>query len=241
MKYGVGKMEIDECYEILELPPGSDLDAIKSAYRDLTQVWHPDRFGHSRRLQIRANDKLKSINEAYQYLCKHLAKTKNAPSDKSRSLVYQKNIQAVETKIIEIANDPENYKYREWKELLIQISDYKGVITSGFYDQKYGYTSKIDGSRMSISIRFQFDNKPEYQVFTDVFQSLEWRVFPPHDYPEWVQIIMFDKNWDFAKSSSDVRKVSEEIINTFITVLDVSPDEHVNFRIITGYWDEVDW
>ena len=49
----------------LELEPGATLTEIVDAYRQLVQVWHPDRFAHNPTLQQRAQDKLKQINEAY--------------------------------------------------------------------------------------------------------------------------------------------------------------------------------
>lgn len=60
--------EIKRAYRILGLPPGASSDDIKSAYRDLAQVWHPDRFSHSDRLKEKAERNLARINEAYQAL-----------------------------------------------------------------------------------------------------------------------------------------------------------------------------
>lgn len=40
-------------------------DEIKQAYRDLVQVWHPDRFAGNPRLQKKAEETLKKINIAY--------------------------------------------------------------------------------------------------------------------------------------------------------------------------------
>lgn len=56
------------CYEILELKPDASQEEIKQAYRDLVKVWHPDRFSHDPRLQQKAQEKLKEINEAYEQL-----------------------------------------------------------------------------------------------------------------------------------------------------------------------------
>ncbi len=56
------------CYRVLGLPPGTALADIKKAYLDLAQVWHPDRFVHDPRLQQKAQDNLKRINEAYEIL-----------------------------------------------------------------------------------------------------------------------------------------------------------------------------
>jgi cytoskeletal protein RodZ len=41
---------------------------LKAAHRDLTKVWHPDRFLHDPRLQEKAQEKLKEFNEAYEQL-----------------------------------------------------------------------------------------------------------------------------------------------------------------------------
>jgi DnaJ-class molecular chaperone len=61
-------MDIRKCYEILELRPGYVEDDLKQAYKDLVQVWHPDRFAHNPRLREKAEDKLKQINTAYEVL-----------------------------------------------------------------------------------------------------------------------------------------------------------------------------
>jgi DnaJ domain len=55
-------------YRILGIPPGSSKDAVKQAYRDLAQVWHPDRFQHNDRLNEKAERNLKRVNEAYALL-----------------------------------------------------------------------------------------------------------------------------------------------------------------------------
>lgn len=60
--------EIDEYYRILGLNPEASEEEIKQAYRDLVNVWHPDRFPHNQRLRKKANDKLREINIAYENL-----------------------------------------------------------------------------------------------------------------------------------------------------------------------------
>jgi DnaJ domain len=58
----------DRCYELLGVRPGVSVQELKSAYRDLAKVWHPDRFAHDPRLQQKAQEKLKEINDAYEQL-----------------------------------------------------------------------------------------------------------------------------------------------------------------------------
>jgi preprotein translocase subunit Sec63 len=59
---------IQQCCDLLDLPPGFSAEDLKQAYKDLAQVWHPDRFSHNPRLQQKAEAKLKAINEAYDQL-----------------------------------------------------------------------------------------------------------------------------------------------------------------------------
>jgi DnaJ domain len=58
----------ERCYELLGVRPGVSRQELKAAYRDLTKVWHPDRFAHDPRLQEKAQEKLKEINDAYEQL-----------------------------------------------------------------------------------------------------------------------------------------------------------------------------
>lgn len=59
-------MHLDECYRVLDLDRRATEEEIRHAHRDLTKVWHPDRFGHDAALRRKAEEKLKAINEAYE-------------------------------------------------------------------------------------------------------------------------------------------------------------------------------
>jgi len=59
-------MSLDACYRLLDLDPRASEVEVKRAHRDLTKVWHPDRFGHDASLRQKAEEKLKAINEAYE-------------------------------------------------------------------------------------------------------------------------------------------------------------------------------
>lgn len=63
-------MSLDQskAYELLGVKPGVSNRELKAAHRDLAKVWHPDRFLHDPRLQAKAQEKLKEINEAYELL-----------------------------------------------------------------------------------------------------------------------------------------------------------------------------
>lgn len=60
-----------ECLKILDANPGVSIVEIKKVYKELVQVWHPDRFANNPNLAKRATEKMKEINEAYSYICQH--------------------------------------------------------------------------------------------------------------------------------------------------------------------------
>jgi DnaJ domain len=72
------RMDIRKCCDLLDLRPGYSQEDLKQAYKDLVQVWHPDRFAHNPRLKEKAEDKLKQINTAYEQLDQALADRQRA-------------------------------------------------------------------------------------------------------------------------------------------------------------------
>lgn len=63
-----GPEKISRCIEILGLKLGASQEEVIQAYRDLANVWHPDRFASNPRLQKKAEEKLKQVNAAYEYI-----------------------------------------------------------------------------------------------------------------------------------------------------------------------------
>jgi len=60
--------DLSKAYELLGVKPGVSSRELKAAHRDLAKVWHPDRFVHDPRLQEKAQEKLKEINEAFELI-----------------------------------------------------------------------------------------------------------------------------------------------------------------------------
>ena len=57
----------EQCRQILGISPEAGAGEIRQAYRDLVQVWHPDRF-QEERLKTLAERRLREINRAYELL-----------------------------------------------------------------------------------------------------------------------------------------------------------------------------
>ena len=54
-------------YEILGVNENASEDEIKKAYREQVKKWHPDRYQGDPREKM-AGEKLRDINEAYDYI-----------------------------------------------------------------------------------------------------------------------------------------------------------------------------
>lgn len=73
-------MDLRQAYKILEIPEGSTMLEAKEAYRDLAQIWHPDRHTQNERLQRRAAEKMKELNAAYDRIRLYFDAVKTASS-----------------------------------------------------------------------------------------------------------------------------------------------------------------
>lgn len=57
-----------EALRTLGLDEDATADDIKAAYRESAQILHPDRFASNKKLQDRATEQFKNLQEAYEYL-----------------------------------------------------------------------------------------------------------------------------------------------------------------------------
>lgn len=64
--------ENTRCRLLLDLREGFTEPQLRQAYHDMVKVWHPDRFAHDERLRQIAQEKLKVINGAYEFLLARL-------------------------------------------------------------------------------------------------------------------------------------------------------------------------
>lgn len=124
-------------YEVLEIREGSSTDEIKKAYRELAKKYHPDQYGNNP-LQDLAEEKMREINEAYDYLTKNSGGSGSGEFTSSSSSygVIRSNIQNGNIKAAEDSLNNIPTKDAEWNFLM-------GVICmqKGWYDNANTYLS----------------------------------------------------------------------------------------------------
>ena len=64
---------MDKSLELFGLRKDFSEDQLKQAYKDLVQVWHPDKYFLNPQLKEKAEEKLKEINNAYERLQKYFS------------------------------------------------------------------------------------------------------------------------------------------------------------------------
>jgi hypothetical protein len=78
-------MDIKRCFEILELDRTASPDEVNQAYKDIVNVWHPDRFSNNPRLKQKAGEKLKEVNVAYETLKSYLSSKQELVTEQEKT------------------------------------------------------------------------------------------------------------------------------------------------------------
>jgi len=72
-------------YRALELTPFSSFEKVRQAHRELSKVWHTDRFTRDPVLQKRAQERQKEINHAFEELKKYFDEVKRNKASSSET------------------------------------------------------------------------------------------------------------------------------------------------------------
>ncbi len=128
-------------YEVLGVRRGASKDEIRQAYRELVKKYHPDKFQSNPDMLKLAEEKMKEINEAYDYLMNHVDEA--GYSSQTSASQEDKRIYAQVRQMIQRGS------LYEAEDLLMKISDksnpewyfLNGVIYAqrGWYDKAYDY------------------------------------------------------------------------------------------------------
>lgn len=130
-------------YEVLGVRQGASEDEIKKAYREMVKKYHPDQY-RDNPLSTLAEDKLKEVNEAYDYI------TKNQSSQHenygSQSTNYSNNYSSSD--FIQVRTHINNGNIAEAERILDSSSAknaewyyLKGMVNikKGWYSEGYNY------------------------------------------------------------------------------------------------------
>ncbi|URZ05378.1 J domain-containing protein [Clostridium felsineum] len=154
---------MDNPYKILGVNENASQDEIKKAYRELAKKYHPDQYGNNP-LKTLAEEKMREINEAYDFLMKNSQNNSytnsssgyNNYSDENvdyasiRNDLNRGDINSAEAKL-----NRTNLRDAEWFFLMGNV-----CIRRGYYDNAYNYIQKACNLNPS---------NPEY---TNALQSL---------------------------------------------------------------------
>jgi DnaJ-class molecular chaperone len=67
--------------KLLNVAENADLQELKTVYRNLIKTWHPDKFAHYEAEKLAAEDKSKTIIEAYHFLVSVAPETRQQTLD----------------------------------------------------------------------------------------------------------------------------------------------------------------
>jgi len=93
--------------QTLDLQPYTSPAEIEEAYRTLVKVWHPDRFQADRKLRQAAEEKLKEINAAHDYLTSGAADEEPISATKERKPAPEPEEPPAETFVAHESTDDE--------------------------------------------------------------------------------------------------------------------------------------
>ena len=109
------KLDAKRCYETLGLQLDASQEQIKSAWRQLVIQWHPDKVAHNQKLQSIAQEEMKTINLAYDFLKSYQpVPLSTAPSAEAQGQVHKQEREAEEARRKE--QEEKRQRERKWQE-----------------------------------------------------------------------------------------------------------------------------
>jgi len=130
-------------YEILGVNEGASKEEIKRAYREMAKKYHPDQYGNNP-LKDLAEDKMRELNEAYDYLMKNVSDngyntdSYSRGSENSSSSYYDIRMAIKNGNLRDAEQRLQSIKVRdaEWHFLMGLVH-----MKKGWYDSAYNYIS----------------------------------------------------------------------------------------------------
>lgn len=92
-----------ESLRILGLDDDATIDDVRTAYKETAQILHPDRFATNKKLQARATEQFKNLQEAYEYLTSDHGVSGGSKSGRTRETSKGFEAQQLEARLAGIA------------------------------------------------------------------------------------------------------------------------------------------
>jgi DnaJ domain len=138
--------DLSKAYELLGVKPGVSSTELKAAHRDLAKVWHPDRFVHDPRLQEKAQEKLKEINEAYELLISGKTPRAAPPPPRPREPVYATSVAPVERR-----SAPRRGSWKSALVVLVFLAVF-AVTTKVLLDRRTKAQSQVEAEPVQVEV-----------------------------------------------------------------------------------------
>lgn len=154
------KTEYEKYLNILEVNATDSLDTIKSAYRKLVAKYHPDKQTDDVAKEL-ANEKLKMVNQAYEYLCKYYDTYSSGQSTDYENYTQEETTYNSNYSYEDYSEEyqEDNYEYNDNANDNNFENDYDDEYTydepyeqEDNYNQQNLYTQNADGCSITITV-----------------------------------------------------------------------------------------
>ncbi|WP_373897680.1 DnaJ domain-containing protein [Haloimpatiens sp. FM7315] len=151
-------------YEVLGINENASIDEIKKAYRAMAKKYHPDQFTENPLIEL-AEEKMRDINEAYDYLMKNHSSS-NSYSQNYNSGSYKNSSNGENSDYMNyqsIRMDIQNNNLRDAEAKLNRITTRNAEwhFLMGVLSMKKGW---YDGALNHLNTAYNLDpNNPEYK------------------------------------------------------------------------------
>jgi WD40 repeat protein len=185
---------IDRYYTILGLQPGVSPKEIKTAYRQLVKTWHPDNFPHDLHQQQKAEEKIKSINEAYERLKDYQPETTVKPPQRKvdPEPYYQKGLSKAQQGQYKQAIEELT------KAILIDPDYIDAYLYRGFLYEKLGQSIRSEKD-FNKATKLKLQQTP-YTAQTQPTAPRTQSYSPPSSTSPWTCVGSFQKHSDVVTS-----------------------------------------
>jgi nucleotide-binding universal stress UspA family protein len=182
-------VDIEQSLELFELRKNFTAEELDQSYKDLVQVWHPDRYANNPRLQQKADEKLKEINSAYGLLKELLSKLELSLEKTAR---YQESSECSDGNTLHERNEPQESAIgaKQDHTYVDEFASHRITLTSMLHPTDFSEASEVAFghalklavmAKAKLSILHVTPRKDDvgFSDFPEVRQTLErWGMLP---------------------------------------------------------------